>query len=115
MTDSLERRAHEVRQRRLVLTWEYRQRDLAKGVWFRLRRVLVDAQSAWAVDDADADALLANGAQPLAVGHELEPPRRVFWVPSAGLESLASRRELPVRLSSELLATPNVVLIRHGG
>ncbi|MBN1610588.1 MAG: hypothetical protein JW940_28415 [Polyangiaceae bacterium] len=115
MTGSLERRAREVRQRRLVLTWEYRQRELAKGVWFRLRRVLADAQSAWAVDDADAQALLANGAEPIAVGQELEPRKRIFWVPSTRLENLASRRELSVRLSSELLATPNLVLVRYGG
>jgi hypothetical protein len=114
MTDRLQRRARQVRQRRAVLAWEYRQRDLSKGVWFRLRRVLADAESAWAVSDADADALCAVPLRPLAVGEALQPPKRMFWVASARLEKLGSRRELAVRLSGELLATPNLVLVRHG-
>ena len=46
MMDALERRARQVRARVAVRAWEYRQRKLSKGVWFRLRRVLVDASSA---------------------------------------------------------------------
>ena len=114
MTGLLQRRAREVRQRRAVLAWEYRQRRHSKGVWFRLRRALVDAESAWAVSDADAEALCMEAFAALSVGRALSPPKRIFFVPSARLAQLPSRQRVPMRLGAELLGTPNLVLVRHG-
>ncbi len=79
-----------------------------------MRRVLADARSAWVVDDADLDTLPASACQEVPVGLELQPPKRILWVSTAALPALPSRRELAVRLSAELLAARNLVLVRHG-
>jgi hypothetical protein len=50
-------RASAVRTRRLVRGWQYRRRNLAAGVWFRLRRVLADARAAHVISEEDAARL----------------------------------------------------------
>jgi len=60
MSASLERRARQYRSRMLIRAWDYRQRGHARGVWFRLRRVLADASHAYAVSASDADRLRAE-------------------------------------------------------
>jgi hypothetical protein len=111
MSDRLERRAREARTRALIRSWEYRQRHHAKGVWFRLRRLLAGARAAFAVPEAEARRLVAEGHRPEPVGEELEPPKTILFVTRERLEGIAERRELPVRLGSELLAARFLVLV----
>jgi hypothetical protein len=113
MSEALQRRARQVAQRRAVLAWEYRQRNHSKGVWFRLRRVLVDAELAFAISDAQAAELASEGYAPLPVGGELHPAKRLFFVPAARVSLLAGRRSLALRLGPDLLASLNIVLVRH--
>jgi len=42
----------------------------ARGVWNRLRRVLVDALQVWEIDDSDAGLLERRGCVALEVAHE---------------------------------------------
>jgi len=70
-----ERRLRELRSRVLVRAWDYRQRRLARGVWFRFRRVLAAANEVYALPPDEARRLVAEGCRPEAVGLELEPPR----------------------------------------
>ena len=95
MTDRLYRRARLIRERELIRGWEYRQRDHAIGVWYRFRRVLVDAAEAWVIDDRDADRLAALGRAALPVGAELQPPKRIFVVTAEELAGAAAGRPLP--------------------
>lgn len=108
---TLEQRARQFRSRILVRSWEYRQRDHARGVWFRLRRVLTDAREAYAVAREDAEALVAEGYRPEPVGQELQPPKLIVFAPAAQIERIASAHPLEVRLSSELLAAECLVLV----
>jgi hypothetical protein len=111
--EPLEDRVRRIRGRVLVRSWEYRQRHHAKGVWYRLRRVLVDAAEAWAIDEEAADALERSGREPIAVGRELEPPKRLYSVSRAEIEALAGARRIPVRLCVELLEARSVALVAH--
>ena len=115
MTDRLHRRARLIRERELIRGWEYRQRDHAKGVWYRLRRVLVDTAEAWVINDRDADRLAILGRVELPVGGELNPPKRIFVVTSQELAAAPSRRSIPVRVSGELLQARNLALIAFDG
>jgi hypothetical protein len=111
MTLSLEQRARQFRSRVLVRSWEYRQRNHAKGVWFRFRRVLADASDVYAVAREAAEALVAEGYRAEPVGQELQPPKLIVFVPAARVERIASARPLAVRLSAELLAAECLVLV----
>jgi hypothetical protein len=111
MTTGLHARARKIRERELILKWEYRQRDHAKGTWFRLRRALVDAAEAWVIGPEDAVRLAAAGVVPLSVGGELDPPKRIFVVQVETLSALPSRRQIPVRLSVELLKAADIALV----
>ncbi len=113
MNEKLHARAQRVRERSLIRAWEYRQRTSSKGVWNRFRRILVDAAEAWIIDDADADALEANGHIPHPVGRELAPPKRLFFLTRKELEAAPHRRQVPVRLHSELLLARGLVFIPH--
>jgi hypothetical protein len=113
MSGTLHRRAKSVAQRRAILAWEYRQRHHAKGVWFRLRRVLVDAALAYSISDAEADELAKEGHDELPVGAELQPRKRLFFVSAERARSLESKRPLAVRLGQDLLASTNIALVGH--
>ena len=113
MTQVLHERARKVRERQLIRAWEYRQRNYSHGVWYRLRRVLVDAAEAWVIDDTDADRLERLGRSSAPVGQELVPPKRLFFVTLKDLELLAPLRRIPVRIGRELLDAPNVALVPH--
>lgn len=113
MNQALHERARRIAERKLVRAWSYRQRNYSAGVWYRLRRVLVDAAEAWIIDEEDADRLEAGGHKPLPVGRELAPPKRIFFMVSEELEAAPSRRQVAVRLSSELLQASSLVLIAH--
>ena len=114
-TETLHRRVRLMRERELIRAWEYRQRNYSKGVWHRLRRVLVDASEAWALDEHDTGRLAAGGMVELAVGTELHPPKRIFFVSPEKLVEAPSRRSIPLRLTGELLAARNLALVAFGG
>lgn len=114
MNERLHERARRIRERALVRAWEYRQRNYSKGVWYRLRRLLVDASEVWAIDEAEADRLVAAGRAVHPVGGELAPAKRIFILSEAELQGIQLRREIPVRMSSELLQAPSLALVPHG-
>lgn len=111
MTSALERRLRQLRSRVLVRSWEYRQRRHARGVWFRLRRVLSDASEVHAVAREEARELVREGHAPEPVGEDLQPPKLIVFAPAARVARLASARPLAVRLSAELLLTECLVLV----
>ena len=112
MSGSLHRRARRVRGRLAVRAWEYRQRHHAKGVWLRLRRILADAESAYAIPCAVAKVLEEEGYRREPVGDELEPPKTLLFVPPERLERIPDRRRVRVALDAEFLAAPCVALVR---
>jgi hypothetical protein len=112
MIDALNRRVADLRRRVLVRSWEYRQRHHARGVWFRLRRLLADASAAFAISDDEARALVAEGFRIEAVGRALEPPKVILFAPADRVRRLASARPVPVRLGRELLEAEYLVLTR---
>jgi hypothetical protein len=112
---SLEARADAMRARLRLRAWETRQLRGAKGTWFRLRITLARAREAFIVDDEVVDELLAEGFGRERVGDELEPTRNYVFVSSERASAIASRRSIAVRLSRDLLAAKNVVLVPFGG
>ncbi len=108
----MHRRVAQARSRAAVKAWEYRQRHHAKGVWFRLRRLLAEASSAWEISEEARARLLAEGFEPEAVGSEIEPPKTIVFVPEERLSEIRDRRPLPLRLGPEFLAARHVVLVR---
>ena len=111
MTASQERRLRELRSRLLVRAWDYRQRRHARGVWFRLRRILAFASGAYALAADEAERLVAEGHRPEPVGRELEPPRLILFVAPDRVARIASARPLAVRLSAELLSAECLALV----
>jgi hypothetical protein len=114
MRVDLEKRARRARARAAIKRWEYRQRDLAMGVWFQLRRVLADAREAYAISRADAELLIKDGSHSEPVGARLEPPKVFIFVTPERLATIASRRSIPVRLGRELLDADALALVRFG-
>jgi hypothetical protein len=107
----LERRLREMRARVQIRSWEYRQRHRSKGVWYRLRRMLAEAERAFVVSAEDARQLIREGFVPAPVGDELHPNKTILVVPAERAERLASRQETPVRLSLPLLEARQIVLV----
>lgn len=103
MTPSLERRVEDMRRRVLVRSWDYRQRHHARGVWFRLRRLLADASAAFAISRDEATRLAGEGFRVEPVGKALEPPKMILFVAPDRLARIPSARPIPVRLGRELL------------
>lgn len=91
-----------------VRAWDYRQRLHARGVWFRLRRVLADAREAHAIPRDEALKLIAEGYPAEPVGHELEPPKLVLFVPAERVGRVASAQ--PLRLGAALLQAECIAL-----
>jgi hypothetical protein len=112
MSEAMHKRVAKIRQRLNVRRWEYRQRHYAHGVWYRLRRLLADAEEAYVIDSNDADALLTRGFASASVGRELVPARTLVFAPREAILALPSARPVPVRLSAELLAAHCVALVR---
>jgi hypothetical protein len=115
VNDELAARARRICEHSVVREWEYRQRNFSKGVWYRFRRLLVDAAEAWVIDEAAADELEARGHLPHPVGRELEPPKRLFFLTVKELEALSRRRQVPLRLQSELLLARSLVFLALPG
>jgi hypothetical protein len=107
---AFERRIREQRARVLARSQDYRQRRHARGVWFRLRRVLAGASEAFVIPEADARTLIAEGHPAEPIGQALEPPTLIVVVPPARVAQIASARPVPVRLGGELLASPCLAL-----
>jgi hypothetical protein len=112
MIDAMNRRAIKINQRAALRRWEYRQRHCSRGVWFRLRRVLADAQEAFLLDGPDGDRLIAGGFASERVGTELAPPKRLVFAPREAILELPSAHRVAVRLSPELLSASCVALVR---
>jgi hypothetical protein len=111
LTTVQERRLRDLRSRVLVRAFDHRQRRHARGVWFRLRRVLAFAREAYALPRDEAERLMAEGHRPDPVGRELEPPRIVLFVPAERVARIASARPLAVRLTADLLSAECLALV----
>jgi hypothetical protein len=111
VTPAQERRLRELRSRALVRAFDYRQRRHARGVWFRLRRVLAGASAAYALPAAEGQRLVAEGHRPEPVGQELEPPRLILLVTAERVARIAAARPLEMRLSAELLSAECLALV----
>jgi len=112
MNVSLQSRARKARAQAVVRAWEYRQRNHSKGVWFRLRRVLADAEAAFAIEGFEAERLEKEGYSRAPVGDEIEPRKVILFVPAARLEQILNKRRLQVALNADFFAAPWVVLVR---
>lgn len=111
MSAALAERVRRIRSRALLRARDYRLRHHAHGVWYRLRRELALARSAYAISEQDARTLSDEGLTPLGVGLELEPSKSIFVIPRERFARLGSAVELPLRLGPELLAARRIVLI----
>ena len=114
MTTGAEQRAARVRairSRAMVRRWELRQRGHAAGVWDRVAGVLTHARRAWAIQDDDAERLIAAGHSPDPAGLELQPARRLFFLSEAEIASLSSAQPVLLRASVELLNCRNLALV----
>jgi hypothetical protein len=100
-----------IRARARVQRWSFRQRHLAHGAWERFRLALAHAERAFVVDEATAGALRAEGCAVDVAGCDLEPPRVIMWISAERAKELPSARELPLRLSADLLASTHLVLV----
>jgi len=105
-------RARAVRTRALVRAWNYRQRNRAAGVWFRLRRVLADAKAAYIISDEDARRLLAEGYERVSCGQEIAPEKVMVFVDERRLDRVDSRRPIRVDLGPAFLAARAIALVR---
>lgn len=104
-------RARAVRTRVQIRQWNYRQRNLAAGVWFRLRRILSDARVAYAIADEDADRLQSEGYSAEPCGKEVSPEKTILFVDEERLEKVESRRQIPVGLGPDFLASRAIALV----
>lgn len=112
MRQSLEKRVRAARSRAAVRAWEYRQRHHAKGIWYRLRRLLADASVAYALTEQAARELVAEGYRPEPVGEQMEPPKMILCVPMKRIGAITGKRQIPVRLGADLLAARCLALVR---
>jgi hypothetical protein len=111
VTSSLDRRLRQLRSRVLVRAWDYRQRRHARGVWYRLRRLLADAREVYAITREDAELLAAEGLGIEQVGRELQPPKLIVFAPAERVARMPSARPLPVRLSADVVLAECLALV----
>ena len=104
-------RARDVRMRATVRRWHYRQRHHAAGVWFRLRRVLADAEAAYVISDEDARRLIGEGYVPEACGREVTPEKVIMFVDRRRVAAIESRRPIAVGLGPDFLSARAVLLV----
>ncbi len=104
-------RVRRIRANRVRGAFAYRQRNLAAGAWFGLRRLLAGAEAAFSLSAAEIAALTAAGHRPAEEGLRFEPPLSLFVVSKAQIERVGDATPLPVRLSAELLGARAVALI----
>jgi hypothetical protein len=106
-----EARARTVRATAAVRAWRYRQRHLAGGAWYRLRRVLSNARAIYAIAAEDAERLVSEGHWAAPCGRDFSPERTIVFVDETRLSQVASRRPLPVGLGPDVLAAPALALV----
>lgn len=104
-------RARGVKARAQVRRWSYRQRNLAAGVWFRLRRVLADARAAYEISEEDARRLEVDGYAPQPCGREVAPEKTIVFVDQQRLSRIEARRSIPVSLGPDFLAARVIALL----
>ena len=109
--DRMRTRARAVATRATIRSWSSRQRNLAAGVWFRLRRVLANARAAYVIPDDEASRLVAEGYRPELCGREVSPEKTILFVDEPRLSKVATRRQIPVNLGPDFLAATAVALI----
>lgn len=112
MEETIEQRVQTIASRYAVKAWEYRQRNHAKGVWVRLRRLLAGSRQAFIAGDDAIERLVSRGFSSEAVGLQLEPPKRIVVVGAGDNDQIDGSREVPVRMSAEVLTASNLVLVR---
>ena len=112
MTAAMHRKARAVRSRAAVRAWEYRQRMHAKGVWFRLRRLLADSSMVYEIPESQVEHLVAEGCSMQPVGGELHPSKIIMFVSPQQARRIAGARRIPVRIGAELLAARCLALVR---
>jgi hypothetical protein len=115
VSGELHRCVERIRGRQQVRAWEYRQRRHSMGLWFRLRRLLVDAERAYEIPEAAARELLEQGLRPEPLGDELQPQRLFLFVPPERVDAIPGAREIPVRLGPELLGARCLALVPWRG
>ncbi|MGQ0734510.1 MAG: hypothetical protein ACT4QD_12750 [Acidobacteriota bacterium] len=101
--------------RAAVRRWHYRQRHLAAGVWFRLRRVLADAEAAYVISDEDARTIVGEGYAPEACGSHVTPEKVIVFVDPRRVSTIPSRRPIPIGLGPEFLTASAVALVAFEG
>jgi len=104
-------RVKAVRARAVVRRWQYRQRNLAQGAWDRFRSALAHARDAFAIDEATAAALIAEGCDVDDRGATLEPPRTMVWITVQRAATLVRARPLALRLDADLLGAQWLALV----
>lgn len=104
-------RVKQARARARVRRWEYRQRNTAHGAWFRFRRALAFAETAYAISEADAAHLIAGGALVDCGGRDLEPRRTLVWIRREDAAALESACALTLQLGPALLEPRWIALI----
>lgn len=104
-------RVKQVRARARIRKWEYRQRNLAHGAWNKFRTALAHAERAYAIDEATAAGLLAEGFVADDRGSKLEPPRTIVWLSAERVTRLTGAQPLALRLDAELLAVRYLALV----
>lgn len=112
MRESLEKRMRVARSRAVIRAWEYRQRNHAKGVWNRLRRLLADSSAAYELTEQAARELMDEGQSGHPVGERIEPPKIILCAPAKRFDTIADKRQIPVRLGADFLAARYVALVR---
>jgi hypothetical protein len=110
--EQFHRRLQRIRSRLAVRSWEYRQRNLAHGVWFRLRHLLTYAARAYVISEREVARLLEEGYQPDPVGRALEPEKLLFFVPAERVEKIDVAKEIEARLTAPFLEATAVVMVR---
>jgi len=110
-SERLHARLRQIRARAAIRAWEARQIRHARGVWFRLELLLAHSRRALAISAADAALLRADGLEPHAVGHELEPAKLIFVVSEDRVPSAISGEDVPLQDDHRLLLAPALILI----
>jgi hypothetical protein len=111
LVDRMQARARAVRTRATVRRWNYRQRHLAAGVWFRLRRILADAKAAYVISERDAGQLAGEGYTLEAYGGCVTPEKLILFVDERRLSQIEARRPIPVNLGPDFLSATAIALV----
>ncbi|MBO6937431.1 MAG: hypothetical protein JJ863_20830 [Deltaproteobacteria bacterium] len=84
----MRKRVRAVRSQASIRRFEYRQRNLAKGTWAKVRRELALTERVFALSEEEATALEARGRSPLPAGLVLHPQRHLYCICEEDLAAL---------------------------